>query len=185
MDRRKRKTRQAIFSAFSELLQSKNLSDISVQEIIDRADVGRATFYSHFETKEYLLRALCEELFSHITDAALGLPHEHCSFCCGENESVFLHLYRHLMENDYNVLGLLRSENNEIFLRFFKRSLCRLIDERSEIEEGDLPRDYAVNQVAACFVETVYWWLSRGCGETPEQLEKYFLVATAPFFKKW
>jgi len=54
MDRRKKKSRQAIFKAFTELLSEKNYNQISVQEIIDIADVGRTTFYAHFETPEQI-----------------------------------------------------------------------------------------------------------------------------------
>ena len=63
MDRRQRKTREAIFAAFADLLAEKDFGQITVGEVITRADVGRATFYAHFETKEHLLQALCEELF--------------------------------------------------------------------------------------------------------------------------
>ena len=58
MDRRQRKSRQAIFRAFTELLKKENYSKITVQQIIDLADVGRTTFYTHFETKDALLRIL-------------------------------------------------------------------------------------------------------------------------------
>ena len=105
MDRRQKKTRDAIFSAFAELLSQKHYNQISVQEIIDAANVGRTTFYAHFETKDYLLKSLCEELFGHIIDTAMGLPHGHYHYSCGnKTDSVFLHLVRHLQENDRNIL---------------------------------------------------------------------------------
>ena len=66
MDRRQRRTREAIFSAFTQLLAQKDFAQITVGQIIEKADVGRATFYAHFETKEFLLTALCEELFAHV-----------------------------------------------------------------------------------------------------------------------
>ncbi|MBR5270501.1 MAG: TetR/AcrR family transcriptional regulator, partial [Anaerotignum sp.] len=65
MDRRKRKTREAIFTAFTKLLSKKDFGQITVGEIIEKADVGRATFYAHFETKDHLLKEFCEDLFCH------------------------------------------------------------------------------------------------------------------------
>lgn len=183
MDRRQRKTREAIFSAFTHLLEHRAYHQITVQDIIDAADVGRATFYAHFETKDFLLKDLCGELFGHIIDTAMGTPHahEHCSFGTA-SDSVFLHLLRHLQENDRNILALLSSQNNEIFLRYFKTDLCHLIEVRfageGKLKRADLPEDYLVNHVAASFVETVSWWLRRGMKEPPETICTYFETLT-------
>ena len=62
MDRRQKKTRKAIFIAFNKLLSNKAYDKITVQEIISAADIGRTTFYAHFDTKEALLEALLRRL---------------------------------------------------------------------------------------------------------------------------
>ena len=185
MDRRQKKTRDAIFSAFAELLSQKHYNQISVQEIIDAANVGRTTFYAHFETKDYLLKSLCEELFRHIIDTAMGLPHGHYHYSCGsKTDSVFLHLVRHLQENDRNILELLSSENNEIIMKYFKTNLRTLIvtqyAEKGLLKSAALPEDYLVNHIASSFVETIDWWLSRGMKETPEVITEYFLGVIEP-----
>lgn len=121
MDRRKRKTREAIFTAFVELLSKKDFSQITVGEIIEKADVGRATFYSHFETKDFLMKEFCEELFCHIFDAAQQKETDHRHiFDCQAPNSVFLHLLQHLQKNENHILELLSCRNNELFLQYFK-----------------------------------------------------------------
>lgn len=189
MDRRQKKTREAIFKAFTELLSEKNYHQISVQDIIDAADIGRTTFYAHFETKEYLLKELCEELFDHIIDTAMGLPHGHYHCSCGSAEdSVFLHLLRHLQENDHNILGLLSSENNEIFIRYFKSNLKKLImsqyAENGKLKDAALPEEYLINHISSSFVETVSWWLSHKRRETPEAVTTYFLATIEPILQE-
>ena len=181
MDRRQRKTREAIFGAFIALLAKKSFEHITVGEIIDRADVGRATFYAHFETKDELLRALCAELFDHVFESALGDERAHSHiFDCQAPDSVFLHLLLHLQKNDNHILQLLSCPNNELFLRYFKDGLRELI-QREQAQLGlskpeQLPDDFWVNHVTATFVETVRWWVSHGMKQTPQTVAQYFLA---------
>ena len=182
MDRRQRKTREAIFAAFSSLLSQKGYSKITVEEILDRADVGRSTFYAHFETKDYLLKALCEELFCHIFDATekQASNHRHI-FSCDPPDSVFAHLFQHFSRNDNHILDLLSGENNHLFLTYFKSGLEELIETQLDtlgIRQAEgLPRDYLRNHVCASFVETLRWWVAHGMVESPRQITDYFLYA--------
>ncbi len=179
MDRRQRKTRDAIFKAFIAMLSEKNLNHITVGEIIERADVGRATFYAHFETKDFLIKELCEELFCHIFDALedRNCTHQHI-FSCDAPDSVFLHLFQHFKQNDNHLLELLSSPNNDLFLRYFKTGLVKLIESQLESFLTDnvkeLPKDFLVNHIAGTFVETLRWWIEKDMEQSPETITAYF-----------
>lgn len=181
MDRRQRKTRESIFRAFIALLSTKDFSQITVGEIIEQADVGRATFYAHFETKDFLLKELCEELFCHIFDTENHERSEHRHiFDCDAPDSVFLHLLQHIEKNDNNILELLSCQNNELFLRYFQSNLQRLIIRKLSLFEArknkKLPDGFWVNHIASTFIETLRWWIDNGLKESSETILEYFYL---------
>jgi len=47
-DRRSQRTRRQVRSAMTDLLREKRYDAITVQDLLDRADIGRSTFYAHF-----------------------------------------------------------------------------------------------------------------------------------------
>jgi len=55
-DRRANRTKRSLSEALVGLIHEKRFDDITVQDVIDRADVGRSTFYSHFRDKEDLFQ---------------------------------------------------------------------------------------------------------------------------------
>ena len=182
MDRRQRKTRRAIFEAFIQLLSEKSYDQITVGQIIARADVGRATFYAHFETKEFLLKDLCRELFAHVFEAHTGDNNAHSHiFDCDNTDTVFLHLFRHLQKNDNHILDLLSCRSNELFLDYFKKELRRLVRSQTGVFDTDrakeLPESFWVDHICATFVATLMWWVENGTQQTPEQIAHYFFLA--------
>lgn len=179
MDRRQRKTREAIFHAFTALLSQKDFNQITVGEIIDAADIGRATFYAHFETKDYLLKAFCEELFCHIFDAENDGGHSHRHiFDCDGADSVFLHLFQHLQKNDNNILSLLASPNNDLFLQYFRANLETLVERQLSLftPPENIPTAFWKNHIISTFIETIKWWISGGMKESPQVITEYFFA---------
>lgn len=177
MDRRQRKTRAAIFNAFKTLLNRKAYYKITVQEIIDAADVGRSTFYDHFETKDALLEALCRELFQHIKHSLLD--NSNCRFTSdGEETSAFCHILYHLQEDERYILRLLARERNEMFANYFKQNMNELLSDEKFFNPKwrslGLPQDFLIDQISSTFVNTIQWWVRNKMQCDPPVIDKYF-----------
>lgn len=180
MDRRQQKTRDAIFRAFTTLLARKSASAITVQEIIDEANVGRATFYAHFETKEQLLESMCEELFSHVLiTGGSGVDGD-------TPDAVFRQLLEHLQDQNNPLFALMSCQNTDVLMPYFKQYLQSLIRAEARRQgwrfDTNIPEDYAVNHIAAAFVETVRWWIDRRPERSPDMIATYFRTAVQPLF---
>lgn len=184
MDRRQKRTQTAIFAAFGTLLEQKSYSHITVQDILDAANIGRSTFYAHFATKDDLLKAVCRELFRHIVDSAMDASHTRGLYSDqAAPPSVFCHLLQHLERNG-NLVRLLCGENGDLFQRYFKESLNELVRTQVMGNAGggdpDLPREFLVNHISGSFVEMVLWWLKGNRQYTPEELDRYFGAVIRP-----
>ncbi len=176
MDRRQQKTRQAIFNAFSSLLERKSFGNITVQEIIDGANVGRSTFYAHFETKDSLLKAMCTDIFQHVFSDDLRRESSHDFSHAGHDfEKEITHILYHLRDNRKNLKGLLSCDSGETFMGYFKGYLQEMFP--SFIKELHIvsPPEYVLRMTICIFAETVRWWLTEHNEYTPEQIASYFM----------
>lgn len=176
MDRRQQKTRQAIFSAFSGLLERKSFGNITVQEIIDEANVGRSTFYAHFETKDSLLKAMCTDIFQHVFSEDLGKESNHDFSHAGHDfGQEITHILYHLQDNRRNLKGLLTRDSGEIFMGYFKGYLREMFLPFIRKMQVKAPQTYVLDMTVSSFAETVRWWIV-GQGEyTPEQMAAFFM----------
>lgn len=170
MDRRQLKTRKAIFDAFHSLLERKRYDHITVGDIIDEANVGRTTFYAHFETKDLLLDAMCEDLFFHIFE------HDPCPFSGTDNdlEGKLSHILWHIRDRKRDI-GVLISDSGELFMRYFREHLKKIFLLHIDIFKSDVPREYLLQHLVGGFCETVKWWMREGMRTSPEQTAGYFM----------
>ncbi|MBR6259427.1 MAG: TetR/AcrR family transcriptional regulator [Oscillospiraceae bacterium] len=180
MDRRQQKTRRAIFDAFIRLLAKSSYSSITVQKIIDEANIGRSTFYAHFETKDELIKALCTDIFRHVFSDTLTKERTH-DFSGGEAgmKERITHILYHLRDNRAYLHGILSCESGEVFMRYFKEYLTDVFDGALACEDCGVPRDYLLHHTVCDFAETVRWWL-KDDKYSPEQIGEFFMKTT-PF----
>ena len=175
MDRRQRKTREAIFNAFRELLEKNRYENITVQDIIDNADVGRSTFYSHFETKDALLKAICSDIFDHIFRGEL------CDYP-GENHSLedkLAHILWHLKDNTKDIIGLLNCESAELFMGYIKDYLSQLFTMHLKDFNKDVPEDYLLNHLVCSFCATLRWCAGKKMDINPEDIARDFMLVSS------
>ena len=178
MDKRQQKTRQAIFQAFSDLLEGHRYESITVQQIIDRANIGRSTFYAHFDTKDDLLRSLCTDIFHHVftQNPTQAYTHAHQ----GHPDTLewkLEHLLYHLQEHRRELQGLFKSESSELFFRYFKEYLEEMFVLYLDEFRSDVPRDFLLNHLVGSFAEAVKWWIAQETPPEPETVAGYFMAA--------
>ena len=176
MDRRQQKTRDAIFKAFSTLLETKRYGNITVQEIIDEANIGRSTFYAHFATKDELLKAMCTDIFSHVFSD--GLMSEKTHDFSGNNnglETRLTHMLHHLKDSEKNIVGILSCESGELFLKYFKGYLAEMFSKYLNETKVDAPADFVLNYLVGSFAQTVNWWINNRMEYTPEETARYYM----------
>ncbi len=175
MDRRQQKTRDAVFDAFSSLLERKNYNHITVQDIIDEANIGRSTFYAHFETKDSLLDAMCEKIFGHVFSSVLNVE-EHHDFS-NDNRTLsdkLTHLLYHLKEQQKDINSVLSSESSDLFLGYFKGYLKKLFVEFKPENQSRVPEDFRINHYVSAFAEAVLWWVNEKMRTSPETVVEYY-----------
>lgn len=167
-DRRITKTRKAIYAAFLQLLNQKNFETITVQEIIDLADVGRSTFYSHYESKELLLDELCRYLFHHLFERVGNLT----------IEEYLTHIFSHFKKNQDHVTSLLFSKN-DYFLRQLQKELEHhvypMVAKDLQVSYPSIPASYLKHFVVTNFIETLTWWLKKGKSYKEDQVVRFYL----------
>ncbi len=175
MDRRQRRSRKAIMEAFISLLEEKSYQRITVQEIIDGADVGRTTFYAHFPTKDDLLAELCNDIFDHVFSESPEKERTH-DFSAGNQtlKEHIAHILYHIRES--SIPRILRGESSGIFLRCFRQRVTDWLPERIRIGKREgIPRPFMLHQISSSLIAAIEWWLDEDMRTSPEVLAGYWM----------
>ena len=171
MDRRVARTRRLLGEALLKLVQEKGFDDITIRELTERADVGYATFFRHYDGKEEVLSEQLEQMIRQLERMA----GEHTEDYFQREGTLF---YRHIEENELLFRSLLAGNVNARVLRRLRDALVRVIRPHMERHSRDValrvPLEIAVNHVAASALELAGWWLENGMPYRPEEMGRIY-----------
>lgn len=172
-DRRTRRTCERLGMALLELLQDRPIRQITVQQVLDRALVGRSTFYLHFRDKEDLLLSQLE-VFLETMSLWLSRNGEK-SRRVAPVEEMFEHIgsqqkiYKALKESD---------KLNEFFdlaQDYFTRGIEQRLRESGKL--GKLTRAELrarATALAGSLLALLRWWMDRGAKESPKLMDETY-----------
>ena len=174
--KRVKRTRQTLANALVELMIEKGYDDITVQEILDRASLGRSTFYAHFGSKEQLLLSSLESLRSGMSNQWKALLQ---SKEIKPGELGFaLPFLQHIENMQHLYRAFTRGESGVILDRQLRKMFVELV--KADIAASDDRRwagaslDAAAQAVAGALMALVAWWMDSKTGLSAEQVNDVF-----------
>jgi AcrR family transcriptional regulator len=170
-DRRIVRTRNKLGNALMALLEERSFDDITVQDVLDRAGVGRSTFYVHYRDKQDLFLSDVEDFF----ELCSGLLKRHNA--SPDRLLPVQEVFAHIREmRDFYAAVVRSGKVNEIQVLgrgFFARS----IDERLQsagMKMDPLERSAKSHALAGSFFSLLDWWIDKGMKADPKEIDTLF-----------
>jgi AcrR family transcriptional regulator len=172
-DRRVRRTRDALGDALVALMHEKPFDEITVQHVLDRAKVGRSTFYTHFVGKEDLFFSDVEDFFQMMA-GYLSRKKETSTRLAPVRE-----LFAHVAQAHEFAAALVASGRIHEVLQLAQGYFAKGIEQRlAEIPKSrGIPSATRTVLGVACagaMLSLMSWWIDRGSHASAEQMDSVF-----------
>jgi len=188
VDRRVRRTRDALGDALVALMHEKPFAAITVQQVLDRAAVGRSTFYSHYRDKDDLFLSDAEDFFEGMSTliARRGEVSSRVAAVC----ELFAHVaewreFYTAMKASGKVADVMEI-GQEYFARSIEQRLSALETEAttmgpaahcgrsSKAAHPSTSRAFMAYALAGALFSLLKWWMDRGSQESPAAMDNLF-----------
>jgi AcrR family transcriptional regulator len=168
IDRRIVRTRTALYDALVALIRERAYASIRVEDIVERANVGRSTFYAHFRSKDELLERSLERLRAELTAAIAGVSNAGLG-------DVSRALFRHINGHRDIHASLAGSVGREIVLQAIASNLAHVMRTlMPSSQRPRLPRELAIAHIASTFLTVLRWWLDRNPRLSWQEADQHF-----------
>jgi AcrR family transcriptional regulator len=198
-DRRIQRTKLALRQALLDLIKEKGFDAISVEEITERANVGRATFYVHYDDKENLLLDEFREMASNRVEVLSEIPisiwksaDDNMELPDGRSAVMpLLLVFEHAAQNAELYRILLRGGSShrisEQIRQIIADSIHAIIQARMQSEPPapiEVPIELLASYFSGALMGSLSWWLEQGTSPAPEEMARMFQHLFFPGVKK-
>ena len=169
-DRRVRRTKKLLTQALTQLLQEKQINEITVKELTDLADMNRGTFYLYYKDMFDMLEKIEDGMFEAL-DAIVSL-HEHDDVS-QQTKPILLDLFRFIQDNQEMCRVLLSPHGDMNFLHRLNevvREKCLKAWPNIRKEKGEADFDYHYSFVVFGCAGVIRAWVNRNCQESAEKM---------------
>jgi AcrR family transcriptional regulator len=176
-DRRVRRTRALLLGALLSLVQEKGYDRITIQDILDKADVGRSTFYAHYRDKDDLLRSGFEDIRASLVaevnagERAIGRKVEFLR--------PILAVFQHVEGHRQLWKPLVRKGGADLVIRILREGVADLVQEqfRAQFPQGaedQTQLEAAMQFVISACMGLLTWWLENDVSYSAEEIHSIF-----------
>jgi AcrR family transcriptional regulator len=178
-DRRVQRSRALLQQALIDLIGERRYTEITVQDIVDRANVGRTTFYLHFPSKDELFLSCHEAITS---EFQLGSSQRHPlsrdELLAQDAPSSLVATYQHLDDAWARLAPIFRSKDGPLILRRIRDASAEQIEANVRIAfagaESSIPIDVLAHYLAGAQLALVQWWLEQPHPHAAEVIAQTF-----------
>jgi AcrR family transcriptional regulator len=182
-DRRVRRTQGRLRDALVSLIHEKRYDTIVVKEILERADVGRTAFYSHFRDKDALLASGIQQMLHE----DCGRSHQptaqpfHSVLWFSLPVFEYLDQFRHRADvhMDRKGRGIVHQHLRQVLIEQIADDV-RAAVRPSKAGAGGTPPDLLVDYLVTTFLLVLNWWVESGSRLLPGQVDDVFLALVVP-----
>jgi AcrR family transcriptional regulator len=178
-DRRSLRTQQALVDALITLMSNKHYDTITIKDIVEQANIGRSTFYAHYQTKDDLLMSgLGRMLDALLQQVSLNEEEQNLKL----NTTMLFHharghfeIYRTLMWGTGS--DILIQDGHAALSAKLESRLTQLISEK---QRGVIPVDILAYSMAGSLLILLKWWLDHKMPYSPERMDEIFQQLVMP-----
>lgn len=179
IDRRINRTRTTLFQALSELMLEKRYDDITVQDIIDHANVGRSTFYAHFQDKESLAEGMLVNILNSMTSAMQLKNSDPRNILPGPE------LFEHISEHFSMFKAMTSGRGFDLFFQKGQEYWSEQMTARLEsmLPAGQTPKvpiPVLAHHISGTFVNLLKWWIDNKMPYTSERMNEIVGILVMP-----